>query len=132
MAEHSSLRSLRVLIVDDCHDTVDSLASLLVHWGHQPLTAFSGEEALIRVQEGKPHVILLDIGLPKMDGWEVARRLHFSQGAGWPLVIAVSGYGREEDKDISWRAGCHLHLTKPVDPEILRHLLCQLRHGEDE
>jgi len=131
MAERPFLQPLRILIVDDCHDTTDSLATLVKCWGHEAHIAHTGPEALSLVEQRKPHVVLLDLGLPGMDGLEVARKLQAAQKVGGPLVIAVSGYGREEDKECSWKAGCHLHLTKPADPDVLRYLLSKLQHGDE-
>jgi len=123
MAELTSTDSLRVLIVDDCVDTTASLALLVRYWGHQPYTAHNGAEALRVAAERCPHVILLDIGLPGLSGWDLAPQLRQLPGLRGVLVVIVSGFDRADDVRHSHEAGCDLHLTKPVDPERLQQLL---------
>jgi signal transduction histidine kinase len=112
---------LRVLIVDDNRDAADSLAMLLQFDGRQTLCAYSGEAALQQVAAFEPQLVLLDIGLPGLDGYEVARRLK----ADFPKlrVIALSGYGQVEDRQRSAAAGFDAHLVKPVDLEALKRAL---------
>jgi len=118
---------LRVLIVEDCPDTATTLKRLVRVWGHAADVARDGAEALGRAAEFRPDVILLDIGLPDMNGWEVAKRLRETPNADHALIIAVTGYGLEDDRRHSEDAGCHLHLTKPVEPGLLQGLLDHLR-----
>src|SRR5688572_20913863 len=115
----SLLSALHVLIVDDCPDTAATLALLLKAWGHQASTARTGPEALERAAMNPPDVVLLDIGLPGMNGWDVARRLRCLPGMERSYLIAVSGYGQERDRAQSADSGCLLHLLKPVDPAML-------------
>ena len=115
-----------VLVVEDHGDTALSLAMLLHFWGHRVRVARDGPEALALAAEAPPEVVLLDIGMPGMDGWEAATRLRRLPGLDRALVVAVSGYGREDDRRHSHAAGCDLHLLKPVDPDVLLRLL-QLR-----
>jgi signal transduction histidine kinase len=112
---------LRVLIVDDNRDAADSLAMLLQFEGRQTLCAYSGEAALQQVAAYEPQLVLLDIGLPGLDGYEVARRLK----ADFPKlrVIALSGYGQVEDRQRSAAAGFDAHLVKPVDLDALKRAL---------
>jgi signal transduction histidine kinase len=112
---------LRVLIVDDNRDAADSLAMLLQFEGRQVLCAYSGEAALQQVAAFEPQAVLLDIGLPGFDGYEVARRLK----ADFPKlrVIALSGYGQVEDRQRSAAAGFDGHLVKPVDLDALKRAL---------
>jgi signal transduction histidine kinase len=112
---------LRVLIVDDNRDAADSLAMLLQFEGRQTLCAYSGEAALQQVATFEPQLVLLDIGLPGLDGYEVARRLK----ADFPKlrVIALSGYGQVEDRQRSAAAGFDAHLVKPVDLDALKRAL---------
>ncbi|MET0984452.1 MAG: response regulator [Steroidobacteraceae bacterium] len=111
----------RVLIVDDNHDAADSLALLLQMSGHDTCVAYSAEEALRSTIEVQPDIVLLDIGLPRMDGYEVARQL---RGNGYKsLLIALSGYGQAEDRAQSAAAGFDAHLVKPVDAEELMRAL---------
>jgi two-component system, chemotaxis family, CheB/CheR fusion protein len=117
------LPRLRVLVVDDCSDTVECLSLLLGLWGHSARTARDGWEALDVARVYRPEVVLLDIGLPGLDGYQVAERLR-RQAVFMPtLLVAVTGYGREEDVRRSAEAGFDLHLVKPVAPEDLRELL---------
>lgn len=111
----------RVLIVDDNHDAADSLALLLQLSEHDTCVAYSAEEGLRSTAELQPDVVLLDIGLPHMDGYEVARQL---RGNGYKSVlIALSGYGQAEDRAQSAAAGFDAHLVKPVDAEELMRTL---------
>jgi CheY-like chemotaxis protein len=116
----------RVLVVDDNVDAAESLATVLRMWDYEVWTAFDGPEALQAAASCRPDVILLDIGLPGLDGYEVARRLRANPTAGRPLVAALTGYGQEEDRRRSREAGFDLHLVKPVDPDELLRLLAAL------
>ena len=109
-------RPLRVLVVDDCRDAADSLALLVRHWGYQAVSAYDGPSALDLARTSVPEVVLLDIGLPGMDGYEVARRLRQLPGMDQALLVAVTGYGREADVQCCWDAGIDFHFIKPVDP----------------
>jgi PAS domain S-box-containing protein len=115
--------SLRVLVVDDNVDTADSLAMLLRFYGHEVRAVHTGPRALQAARADAPDVILLDIGLPGMDGYEVARRLREQQGSGKVRLIAMTGYGQEADRRRSQDAGFDHHLVKPVDPARLQELL---------
>ena len=111
----------RVLIVDDNRDAADSLAMMLQLDGHQTRTAYSAEGALEAAGEFAPDFILLDIGLPRMDGYEVGRRLKL---AGNPArLIALTGYGRTSDRQRSADAGFAFHLVKPVGLAALAEVL---------
>jgi PAS domain S-box-containing protein len=116
----------RVLIVDDNVDSVESLAILLEMAGHDARTAHDGPTALETARAFRPRVVLLDIGLPRMDGYEVARRIRQEPGLAGTTLIALTGYGQEEDRRRSREAGFDRHLVKPVDPEELREVLRQL------
>jgi CheY-like chemotaxis protein len=118
---------LRVLIVDDNRDAADSLAMLLQFEGRQTLCVYSGEEALQVVAAFNPQLVLLDIGLPGIDGYEVARRL--KAAAPEQHVIALSGYGQLEDRQHSAAAGFDGHLVKPVDLAALKHALALASRG---
>jgi len=114
---------LRVLVVDDCPDMTASMALLLRCWGHEAREAHDGPEALCVAASFHPDVILLDIGLPGPDGYEVARQLRQTEGLGRAFLATLSGYGRPEDKRRSWEAGCDQHWLKPLDPDVLERLL---------
>jgi CheY-like chemotaxis protein len=115
--------SLRVLIVDDLHDSADSLAQLIRFWGHEPVVAYEASAALQEASATPPDVVLLDIGLPKMDGWELARRLRQLPGMAKALLVALTGYGQEADVQRCKEAGIDCHFLKPVDPDELKQLL---------
>lgn len=119
----NSSRALRVLLVEDHADTAESLATLLRLEGHHVDVAADGMTALRIAQAGPPDVALLDIGLPGMDGHQVAQGLRALRHDKRPLLIATTGYGTDEDKRRSDAAGLDLHLVKPVDLEQLRSLL---------
>jgi two-component system CheB/CheR fusion protein len=114
---------LRVLVVDDCQDMGGTLAVLLRLWGHEPRVACDGPGALEAARTCRPDVVLVDIGLPGMSGWELASRLRGLDGMREALLVAVSGYASEEDRRHSLEAGCALHLIKPFDPNELRAML---------
>lgn len=116
----------RLLIVDDNRDAAESMAMLLQIWGHEVLCAYDGPSALEASATYRPQVVILDIGLPGMDGYEVASRLRESPAAANAVLIAITGYGREEDRIRSRRAGFDHHLVKPVGPEALQKLLSAL------
>jgi len=113
--------SRKILVVDDNRDAAESLAELLSLDGHVTATAFDGPAALRAVQANPPEVILLDIGLPGMNGYELAQRLRAAGSAA--RLIALTGYGQPEDRERALRAGFHHHLPKPVDPGALAQVL---------
>jgi CheY-like chemotaxis protein len=113
----------RVLVVDDNRDAAESLALLLRLKRHEVQVAYDGPEALEAARRHHPEVVVLDIGLPRMDGYEVARRLRQEPGLEKTTLIALTGYGRDEDRRRSQEAGFDRHLTKPVDPLELMNLL---------
>ncbi len=121
----------RVLVVDDNRDLAESLAMVLRLWGHEVHVAYDGRAALEAAQRHAPEVVFLDIGLPHLDGFEVARRLRQRPELKAARLVAITGYGREEDRRRSREAGFDLHLTKPVDPTDLQPLLTDSngRHG---
>jgi CheY-like chemotaxis protein len=115
----------KVLVVDDNVDSAQSMSLLLGLEGYTVECAYDGEEALARAEAFVPEVVLLDLGLPRISGYEVAVRLRAAAaGTGQPLLlVAVSGYGRDQDRRAAREAGFDLHLTKPADPdEVLRVL----------
>jgi CheY-like chemotaxis protein len=120
----SSRRPRRVLVVDDNVDSAESLAVLLEMAGHQVRTAHDGPSALAMAREYKPEIVLLDIGLPAgMDGYEVARRLRPDAGAGGVVLVALTGFGQDEDRRRAAQAGFDHHLVKPVDVGHLTELM---------
>jgi len=115
-------RKLRVLIVEDYADAATSLATLLTYYGCETGVAGDGPAAVAAARACPPDVVLLDIGLPGMDGYELAPLLRDGRVPGAPVIIAVSGFV-ETDRRRALEAGIVLHLLKPVDPEQLRRLL---------
>src|SRR5262249_37784704 len=116
----------RVLVVDDNTDAADSLAMLLRLTGHEVRIVHDGPAALESAATFRPDVVLLDIGLPGMDGYAVARHLREESCTREVLLIAVSGYGQEEDQLRSRQAGFDHHLVKPVEFTALQQLLPSL------
>jgi signal transduction histidine kinase/ActR/RegA family two-component response regulator len=117
----------RILVVDDNVDAADSLATLLDLSGHQVWTAYGGAAALDVADTHRPEVILLDIGLPGMDGHEVARRLRRHPALSDVMLVALTGYGQEADRRRTQDAGFDHHLVKPVDPDDLTRLLVRVK-----
>lgn len=118
---------LTVLVVEDNDDTAQSTAELLALCGYDVRVARCGPDALAAAAAGTPDVVLLDIGLPGMSGWEVAERLRRQARGEQPVVIALTGYGTAADRHRSADAGVDLHLVKPVDPCALTDLLARVR-----
>ena len=114
---------LRILVVDDNRDSADSLGMLFRLLGHDVRTTHDGLQAVAAAEEFRPDAMVLDIGLPKLDGYEVARQLRSRPWGGKMVMIAVTGWGQEEDKERSKEVGFDHHLVKPVDPTALMRLL---------
>jgi CheY-like chemotaxis protein len=119
---------IRILVVDDNRDSVESLAMLLRLTGHEVHTAGDGAEAVRSAVALKPDLILLDIGLPKMNGYEAARRIREALGDG-VMLIALTGWGQDEDRRRSKEAGFDHHLTKPLQFDALQQLLAEMNKG---
>jgi signal transduction histidine kinase/ActR/RegA family two-component response regulator len=117
---------LRILVVDDNKDAADCVAMLLRIWGHDVRTAHEGYSAVKAAHAYRPHVVFLDIGLPGLNGYEVARELRRDGREERILLVALTGYGRDEDRRRSQQAGFDHHLIKPVDPSTLKELLAEL------
>jgi CheY-like chemotaxis protein len=115
------------LIVDDNRDGADSLALMLRLMGNDTVTAYDGQEGVDTAERVRPDVILLDIGLPKLNGYEAARRIREQSWGNHPVLIAVTGWGQDEDRRRSHDAGFDHHMVKPVDPDNLLKLLAGLQ-----
>ena len=113
---------MRILVVDDNVDAAESMLLFLQQAGHEVRTAHDGLAAVAEAEAFRPNVILLDIGLPKMHGHEVAQRIRKERGND-VVVIALTGWGQEEDRRRSREAGVDYHLTKPVNFDELNKLL---------
>jgi CheY-like chemotaxis protein len=116
---------MRVLIVDDCKDTVDSLSILLGIWGHEVRVAYDGASALTTAGSFRPEVVLLDILLPRLNGYQVARQLRQLPEASSAMLVAVTGYAENDDFAKSQEAGFDRQLVKPVELDELQRLLAQ-------
>ena len=110
--------STRVLVVDDNEDAADSLATLLGVMGYDVRIAYDGPEAIVAADEFKPSVALLDIGLPKLSGYDIARHVRAQRGPE-VLLVAITGWGQEDDRRRAREAGFDHHFTKPADFERL-------------
>ena len=118
--------SHRILVVDDNVDAAETLSMLMQLLGHDTSSAFCGQQALDIALSFRPHVIFLDIGLPDMTGYEVARRLLANPATASAQLIALTGWGTDDDIRKSKMAGFHAHLTKPVDPAAIESVLVTL------
>jgi len=113
----------RVMIVEDNVDAARTLSLLIRHWGYDSKVVHDGASAVAAAVEFQPAVVLLDIGLPGMDGFHVAEQLRSQFGDGCPLVVALTGYGRDEDRRRGEEVGIGVYLTKPVETAVLQALL---------
>ena len=118
-----SARALRVLIVDDNRDTVESFAMLLRASGHEVRPAYDGSTAVQFALDYRPDVVLLDIGLPGLNGYEVAKRIRRLAVLKEVVLVAMTGYGQESDLKASHDAGFNHHLVKPASPSRLYEIL---------
>jgi len=126
-SEHAASPAPRkILVVDDNRDAADSLGTLLRLDGHDVETAYSGLDALEHIRSFRPSVVLLDIGLPGVDGYEVARRLHADQNANGPKLVALTGYGQDMHREEASTAGFVAHLVKPVEYAALQRVITQV------
>jgi CheY-like chemotaxis protein len=119
-------RHLRILVVEDDPESLQMMGALLSLWGHEPTLVPAGPEALAAVRQEMPDVILLDLGLPGMDGFEVARAVRLQPGGGSSvLIVAVTAFRGEEHQRQAREAGFDKYLMKPVDIDTLRQVLAQ-------
>jgi len=117
---------LKILVVDDNRDAADSCAALLELSGHHVQTTYSGRRALELAEKFRPHALLMDIGLPDFDGYQLATSIRAAPWGRGIVLIAVTGWGQEEDRRRSFEAGCDYHLTKPIAAETMESLLLSL------
>jgi signal transduction histidine kinase/CheY-like chemotaxis protein len=125
-AAAAPVRSLRLLVVDDNVDAAETLGMLMAEAGHQVTVEHSSRVALGRAREIQPDICLLDIGLPDIDGNELARRLRLQPETAGAVLIAVTGYGQERDRNESYAAGFDYHFVKPVDMPRLYALMARI------
>src|SRR4051812_40157742 len=124
-------RRLRVLIADDDRDTVVTLATILQDEGHEVREVYRGSEVLRMVRDFDPDVALIDIGMPGMTGYDVAREIRQVFGKERPLLVAVTGWKQSSDRILAQLAGFDHHLPKPFDPKKLIELIAPLAAGPD-
>lgn len=132
--QHQLSARRRVLVVDDNHDTADSLAAMLSVLGHESSVAYDGAQAIAIADDFRPDVILMDIGMPKFNGFQVAQRIRAQPWADRVVLIAITGWDQPEDRRCSREAGFDAHLTKPVDPHLVLRLISAMNNpsGADD
>lgn len=121
---------VRVLVVDDNKDCADTLCEMLAMSGVASTVAYSGEAALLAVEHEVPDAVLLDIGLPDIDGYEVCRRVRRSGITRQPVLIALTGWGQDKDRELATTAGFDAHLTKPADIDQVLAMLKETAHAQ--
>jgi len=126
-AGHGS--SLRVLVADDNRDAAETCAMLLQLSGHEVQVVHSGRAALEAAERFRPHVALLDIGMPELSGYDIASRIRAAPWGAQVTLIAVTGWGQEEDRRRALSSGFDRHLVKPIDPVLLEQLLREIAAG---
>jgi CheY-like chemotaxis protein len=127
--QHTASPKRRILVVDDNRDSAESLAMVLRLVGNDVRTAYDARQALVLAENYRPGLILLDIGLPGMDGYELARQIRSEPWSSHMKLVALTGYAREEDRRRAEAAGFDHHLAKPVDFDALYKLVAQ-RDGD--
>ena len=113
----------RMLVVDDLKDSADSLAMLLRMLGYEVRTAYDGLEAVAAAEGFRPEVVLLDIGMPRLNGLDACRRIRERSWGHEVFIVALTGWGQNEDRRRTAQAGFDAHIVKPVDPEVLMKLV---------
>lgn len=125
-----SSHAKRVLVVDDNKDAADSLSRVLTAYGHETRSVYTGSSALEVAETFKPDTILLDLGLPTLDGYEVARQIRENSQLSDTQLIAVTGFGQQRDFERSHAVGFDAHFVKPVDPAVIQDLLTKVFHRQ--
>jgi CheY-like chemotaxis protein len=120
----------RILFADDNRDVVESFHMMLQVLGHEVETALDGMEALRKADDFRPQVVVLDVGMPRLDGYETAKRIRQRAWARDVVLIAVTGWGNEKDKLRAAEAGFDVHLVKPVDATTILDVLDQMDHSK--
>lgn len=122
-----SARVRRVLVVDDNEDSAESMALWLRLQGHQVEVAHDGEAALEAAERLQPDAVLLDLGMPKLNGYEVCKQIRLQPWGAGILIVAQTGWGQDEDRARTLAAGFDVHMTKPIDPAAIQDLLATLK-----
>ncbi len=121
---------MRILVADDNHDVAQSMAMLLELFGHEVHVAHDGLDAVDAAERWRPELVFMDVGMPRLSGYEATRRIRAQPGGDRIVIAALTGWGQERDRRESREAGCDLHLVKPVDPSDLEQLLESVKRGE--
>jgi CheY-like chemotaxis protein len=116
----------KILVVDDNRDAADSISMVMELLGHEVTTCYSGQEGLESASNGSPDVVFTDIGMPGMDGHEVCRRLRDQPGGQALRIVALTGWGADDDRQKTQEAGFDHHLVKPVTADSLKQALAQI------
>lgn len=123
----SSAPKLKVLVADDNRDGADGFAMLLDLLGHDVRTAYTGKQAVVLAEEFRPHLVMLDIGMPEMNGYEVARHIRQQAWGRDMVLVAITGWGQDEDRLQAEAAGFDHHRAKPVELDALDPIVAQAR-----
>ena len=115
----------RILVVDDDRDSAEAMTILLKIYGHEVATAYDGIEAIEIARMFRPDIALLDLSMPKLSGYDVARRIREEAGKPGLILVALTGWGGEEDKRRSIEAGFNVHMVKPIDFTALEKLVAE-------
>ena len=115
--------SRRILVVDDNQDAADSLGTLLQQQGHKVAVAYGGEEGVAKARQWRPDLIFLDLGMPRLDGIEAAKLLRSLSGGERIALVALTGWGQEQDQQRTRDAGFNWHLVKPIDMKDLNRIV---------
>jgi CheY-like chemotaxis protein len=118
---------LRILIAEDDRDSAEVLTRLLRHMGFESRACYTGLQCLACIKDFQPQIVLLDLGMPEIDGFEVARRIRESNSLNCPVLVALTGYGRQVDRERTAEAGFVQHLLKPVRADEIKLAIEQAR-----
>jgi CheY-like chemotaxis protein len=121
---------LRILVADDNEDSAETLSMLIGLMGHDVRVAYDGIEAFSVAEQFRPHLAFLDIGMPRLNGYEVARRIREQDWSANMVLAALTGWGQDEDRRASKQAGFNLHLVKPIDPSSIQNLLAGIQPSD--
>ena len=113
----------RILVVDDNHDAADALAKLIRSFGYEARAVYGGKQAVAETVAFQPDMVLLDIGMPDLDGYATVQEIRQRRGQVHLIVVAVTGHNSDEDKRHAYESGFDLHVAKPMDVETLKDLL---------
>jgi CheY-like chemotaxis protein len=112
--------------MDDNEDAAESLALILQIMGHEVRTAYDGEAGVVAAEAFRPHVILMDLGMPRLNGYEAARRIRAEAWGAGPVLVALTGWGTDDDRRRTRDAGFDHHLVKPVAADALTRLIAEM------